>query len=198
MSDLRQRWLDYLSYCNDRRLNELGDHVHDTIYFNDQLVTLTDYVAAIAGNIAVVPDFHWAVEDLVVDTDRQNVAVRLTDTGTPHDEWLDIAPVGASFRIAEWAVYHYRDNKIASMHFLLDTAAARAQLTPRRPLGHRPDPLSRLGSGMSIPIDTRGHTDATPPHTTNPNQDQTTSSSDHRNDDGDAGWGLHGPGKGHG
>lgn len=125
-TDLRERWLDYLSYCNDRRLDELGDHVHEQITFNDEPVALADYAAAIAGNTAVVPDFSWTVEDLVVDGDT--VAVRLTDTGTPTGEWLGIAPTGASFTIAEWALYHYRDDKIAGMHFLLDVPAAREQL----------------------------------------------------------------------
>ena len=126
MTDLRDHWLDYLASLNDRRLDELGAHVHDRIAFNGQPVTLADYAAAIAGNIAVVPDFHWSVEDLVVQGDT--VAVRLTDTGTPTGTWLGIPPTGAGFAIAEWALYRYRDDRIASMHFLLDVPAAREQL----------------------------------------------------------------------
>ena len=126
-TDLRERWLDYLSCGNDRRSDELDNHVHDEIVFNDLPVALTDYAAAIAGNIAAVPDFRWTVDELVVQDDT--VAVRLTDTGTPMDEWLGIPVTGASFAIAEWAMYHYRDGKIAGMHFLLDVAAAREQLS---------------------------------------------------------------------
>lgn len=85
-----------------------------------------DYTAAIAGNIAVVPDFRWSVEDIVVEDDT--VAVRLTDTGTPTGTWLGIPPTGASFEIAEWALYRYRGDRIAGMHFLLDVPAARDQL----------------------------------------------------------------------
>ena len=128
MTDLRTRWLDYLSYCNDRRLDELSDHVHETIEFNDEPVALTEYAAAIAGNIAAVPDFHWTVEEIVVNEEDATVAVRLTDTGTPVAEWLGIPPTGDGFRIAEWAIYHYRECRIAAMHFLLDVATARDQL----------------------------------------------------------------------
>lgn len=126
MTDLRARWLGYLTSLNDRRLDQLGDHVHDEIAFNGQPVALADYAAAIAGNIDLVPDFRWSVEDLVVEGDV--VAVRLTDTGTPTGTWLGIPPTGASFSIAEWAVYRYRGGRIAGMHFLLDVPAAREQL----------------------------------------------------------------------
>ena len=139
MQDLRDRWLDYLSYCNDRRLDELANHVHDTIVFNDEPIVIADYAAAIAGNITAVPDYHWTVEDIAVDAVNDTVAVRLTDTGTPVREWLGIPPSGASFTIAEWAIYHYRDDKIAGMHFILDVPAAREQLSGPAPT---PDPVT--------------------------------------------------------
>ena len=136
MTDLRELWLQYLSYCNDRRLDELGDYVHDEITFNDQSVTLAGYAAAIAGNIEAVPDYHWSVDDVVVQ--GTTVAVRLTDTGTHSRTWLGIEPTGRRFRIAEWAMYYFRGSKIAGMHFLLDTAAARDQLgaSPTLTKGH--------------------------------------------------------------
>ena len=130
MTDLRERWLDYLSYCNERRLDELDDHVHDQITFNDEPVSRDDYAAAIAGNLTAVPDFRWSVEDLVVQ--GETVAVRLTDTGTPTADWLGIQATGESFRITEWAMYHYRDDKIAAMHFLLDVPTAQQQLSRGR------------------------------------------------------------------
>ena len=80
-TDLRERGLDYLSCGNDRRLDELDNHVHDVIVVNDLPVA------------------------------------------------LGIPVTGASFAIAEWAMYHYRDGKIAGMHFLLDVAAAHEQLS---------------------------------------------------------------------
>ena len=126
MTDLRARWLDYLSCLNGRRLEELGDHVHDEIMFNDDPVSRAEYAAAIASNTSVVPDFHWHVEDLVVQGDT--VAVRLTDTGTPTGTWLDVPASGASFRISEWALYRYRGDRVAGMHYLLDVPAAREQL----------------------------------------------------------------------
>ncbi len=55
---------------------------------------------------------------------------RLTDTGTPEQEWLGVKPTGRAMRIAEFAFYRVRDGKIAEMWFLLDAPAAKAQLDP--------------------------------------------------------------------
>ena len=126
MTSLADAWTTYLSYCNDRRLGELGDFVHNEITFNDEPVTLHDYAAAIGDNIRAVPDFHWEIEDIVASGDT--VAVRLTDTGTPQAEWLGLVPAGKSFRVREFAVYRFRDHKIAQMWFVLDVPAIAAQL----------------------------------------------------------------------
>lgn len=130
MTDLRERWLDYLSCCNERRLDELDEHVHDRITFNDEPVSREDYAASIAANLSAVPDFRWDVEDLLVQD--QTVAVRLTDTGTPTAPWSGVPATGAGFRIAEWAMYRYRDGRIAAMHFLLDVPTAQRQLSRGR------------------------------------------------------------------
>ena len=56
--------------------------------------------------------------------------MRLTETGTPEKEWLEVEPSGRFMRIAEFAFYRMRDGKAAEMWFLLDTPAAKAQPDP--------------------------------------------------------------------
>ncbi len=68
------------------------------------------------------------IEDIATTTDL--IAVRLTDTGTPEKEWLEVEPSKRFMRIAEFAFYRMRDGKVAEMWFLLDTPAAKAQLDP--------------------------------------------------------------------
>ncbi|GJG89375.1 hypothetical protein tb265_45560 [Gemmatimonadetes bacterium T265] len=126
MAGLEDVWRRYLALCNDRRLGELGEFVHDPLRFNGAVTSLADYAGAIASNIAAVPDFRWEVEDLVATHDT--VAVRLTDTGTPRGTWLGIGPTGRSFTTQELAFYRFRGGKIAEMWFVLDDAAVRAQL----------------------------------------------------------------------
>lgn len=125
MTTLERTWTTYLSYCNDRRLDELGDFVHDELQFNGKTTTLKDYAAAIAASIEAVPDFHWHLEDIV--SNDEMVAVRLTDTGTPESEWLGLPSTGRSFTTQELAVYQFRDGKIAEMWFLIDIPAVRSQ-----------------------------------------------------------------------
>lgn len=127
MIDLDNFYRRYLSCCNERRLGDLATFVHDEIRFNGRLTALADYAAAIASNVEAVPDFHWTIEDLVVN--HNTIAVRLTDTGTPQQDWLGIASTGKSIEIAEFAFYRVRDGKIGEMWFALDERAARTQLS---------------------------------------------------------------------
>lgn len=125
-SELTDNFRSYLAALNDRRMEELGDYVHNTIRFNDEPTSLEEYAAAIQSNIDLVPDFHWAIEHLVASGDL--LAVQLTDTGTPEGEWLGITPTGRSFRITEMAFYRFRDGRIAEMWFVLDATTAAAQV----------------------------------------------------------------------
>ena len=127
MTELDSFYRRYLSCCNERRLGDLATFVHDEIRFNGHPTSLSDYAAAIASNIEVVPDFHWKIEDLVVNDNT--IAVRLTDTGTPQQDWLGITSTGKSMEIAEFAFYRVTDGKIAEMWFALDERAARTQLS---------------------------------------------------------------------
>ena len=126
MADIDRRYRDYLSALNGRRLDRLAEFVHDPVVFNDEPVALADYRSSIAGNIDAVPDFHWQIDQLLVDGD--DVAVRLTDTGTPTARWLGLAPTGKSVRASEFAFYHYRDGKIDQMWFLLDRSEITRQI----------------------------------------------------------------------
>ncbi len=127
MADLQDTYRRYLACCNERRLGQLDQFVHDPIRFNGEMTRLVGYAKAISANIDAVPDLHWEIQDLVADEDT--VAVRLWDTGTPRGEWLGIAPSGRSVAAAEFAFYRFREGKIAEMWFVLDLGSIRKQLT---------------------------------------------------------------------
>lgn len=96
--------------------------------FGGELTLLADYARTIAANIEAVPDFHWEVQDLV--TDGNLVAVRLEDSGTPHANWLGIAPSGRAITFQEFAFYRFQDGKIAEIWFLVDVRSIQSQLQP--------------------------------------------------------------------
>ena len=103
MPDLQALYREYLACCNERRFADIAEYVHDEIRFNGQPTSRADYVASITSNIEAVPDYRWAIDDIAMTTDL--IAVRLTDTGTPEKEWLEVEPSGRSMRIAEFAFY---------------------------------------------------------------------------------------------
>ena len=77
--------------------------------------------------INAVPDMHWEVQELLFDRDR--IAARVVNTGTPVKEWLGVAPTGKSFEIVEYAIYKVRDGRFVQMTNLHDSADVQRQLT---------------------------------------------------------------------
>lgn len=126
MTALRDVFTDYLEALNARRFEQLDAYIHPVIRFNGEEVTRAEYVEAIRANTTAVPDLHWRIEDLVTQGDQ--VAVRLTDTGTPRSAWLGSAPTGVTVTTPEFAVYRFDEARITEMWFLLDVASVAAQL----------------------------------------------------------------------
>jgi predicted ester cyclase len=80
-----------------------------------------------------VHSFVWTVEDLLVDDNR--LTVRLTDTGRPVRQWLDLLPTGSSVTFAEYAFFHFHDNRIEHMWYQLDYMTIAQQLNATQPSG---------------------------------------------------------------
>jgi predicted ester cyclase len=125
-ADLRQTYLAYLEAANAREFHRMADFAHDTVVFNGETVTRDDYVAAMQQAVDAVQDYHWHLDDLIIEGDR--VAVRLTDTGTPVKEWLGLQPTGRDVRFSEFAVYYFREGRFEHMWYLLDTRTIENQL----------------------------------------------------------------------
>ena len=127
-AQLKEFYRQYLACCNAHRLPDLAGFVHDPIQFNGTSTPLVEYTQAMASFIQAFPDFHWTLEDIVVEGDT--LAVRLRDTGTHQGEWLGLAPTGRRMTTQEVGFYQIRDGKIAAMWYVLDVPTARQQLAP--------------------------------------------------------------------
>ena len=125
-TDLRKVYRDYLEAANAREWHRMAEFVHDTVVFNGETVSRDDYVAAMQQAVDAVRDYTWRLDDLIIEGDR--VAARLTDTGTPVEEWLGLQPTGRSVTFTEQAFYHFRDGRFAHMWYLLDTRTIEKQL----------------------------------------------------------------------
>ncbi|MEV7200353.1 ester cyclase [Streptomyces griseoluteus] len=127
MSDLRAFYERYLEALNAHEFDGTGEFIADRTTLNGEPATRDDILAVQRHDVEAVPDLRWQLEELLVDGDR--LAARLVNTGTPVQEWLGVPPTGASFEIAEYAVYQVRDGRFVHMAALRDAAGLRRQLT---------------------------------------------------------------------
>ena len=116
----------YISYLNNRRLDELDEFLYEELTYNGEPETRADYRARIAGDVAAIPDLYFDVHLIVVGDDQ--IACRLFYNCTPQSEWLGLQPNGKSISFAEHVFYKFRDGKIYEVWSLLDVPSTAEQL----------------------------------------------------------------------
>ncbi|MFC5676019.1 ester cyclase [Aeromicrobium endophyticum] len=125
--DLRSWYMTYVAALEGRQLDQMDQFVAEEVTLNGHPGRRSDVVADMRSILDAVPDMHWEVQEVLVDRDR--LAVRAINTGTPEKEWLGVAPTGKSFEIVEYAIYQVRDGRFVQMTNLHDSADVRRQLT---------------------------------------------------------------------
>ncbi len=126
-ADLKSWYLQYVAALDGRRLDRMDQFIADEVVLNGDPGTRSDVVADMRSILDAVPDMHWEVQELLLDRDR--IAVRAVNTGTPEKEWLGVPPTGRSFEIVEYAIYRVRDGRFVEMTNLHDSADVLRQLT---------------------------------------------------------------------
>jgi predicted ester cyclase len=124
--DLRSFYLAYVDALNARAFDEMDRFVADEIAFGTAVYPRDAVAGSLASIIDAVPDFRWEVEEVLVDGDR--LAARLRNSGTPVKEWNGVSPTGASFDVAEHAIYRVADGRFVEMMNLHDSAEVARQL----------------------------------------------------------------------
>ena len=72
------------------------------------------------------PDFHEAIHDFIRDGDQ--VAARLTLTGTQVADYQGFRSLGKRFEIDSIDIYRFADDRIIEQWGVMDIAAMRSQL----------------------------------------------------------------------
>ena len=126
-NDLRSWYLRYAEALNRHELDGMDEFINDEVQLDGLPGKREDVVAALKGIFDAVPDFHWEIKELLIDRDR--IAVRVINTGTPVKEWLGVPATGKSFEIAEHVIYTVGDGRFVKMVNLHDSAELRRQLT---------------------------------------------------------------------
>lgn len=95
----------YIQRCNEHRFAELGEFVDQNVEVNGARVGLQAYGAGLATVVEVLPDFHWNLQQVLVD--GQWLSIRLIDTGTSR--------AGESITVQEFAIYRLAAGRIAAV-----------------------------------------------------------------------------------
>jgi steroid delta-isomerase-like uncharacterized protein len=125
--DLRSWYLRYAEALNNHELDGMDEFINDEVLLDGAPGKRDDVVAVLKGIVDAVPDIRWDLQELLIDRDR--IAVRAINTGTPAKEWLGVPPSGASFEIVEYAIYTVGDGRFVKMTNLHDSAELLRQLT---------------------------------------------------------------------
>ena len=123
---LKDWYLRYVAALNAHEFDGMDEFIADDVVLNGEPGVRDDVIAVQKHDIDAVPDLHWEVEELLFDRDR--IAVRAVNTGTPVKEWLGVPPSGASFEIVEYAIYKVENGRFVQMTALHDSSDLLRQL----------------------------------------------------------------------
>ncbi|MGW3342575.1 ester cyclase [Nonomuraea rubra] len=125
-SGLKDWYLRYVAALNAHEFDGMDEFIADDVVLNGEPGTREDVITVQKHDIDAVPDLHWEVKELLFDRDR--IAVRAINTGTPVKEWLGVPPSGASFEITEYAIYKVSGGRFVQMTALHDSSDLLRQL----------------------------------------------------------------------
>jgi steroid delta-isomerase-like uncharacterized protein len=124
--DLSNVYRGYIACLNRQDWPQLGQFVHDDVYYNDQQIGLSGYRAMLERDFSEIPDLYFNIHLLISDPPR--VASRLGFVCTPKGKFLGLPVNGKRISFAENVFYQFREGKIEQVWSVIDKAAIEAQL----------------------------------------------------------------------
>jgi predicted ester cyclase len=100
----------YLARCNEHRFDDLGEFVSQQVSGSGPVDGLAGYIDGVKAVCTAFPDYHWELQQLVVEEDR--IAARLIGQGTHTGAFSGIAPTGRKVTTQELVIYRIADGKI--------------------------------------------------------------------------------------
>ena len=100
----------YLAHCNEHEFDRLAEFVGEQVSGSAPEDGLTAYIAGVRGVCTGFPDYHWELQELVVE--ENTIAARLIGRGTHTGVFGGIAPTGRKITIQELVIYRIADGKI--------------------------------------------------------------------------------------
>ena len=129
-ADVAARYERYLGCCNERRFGELGEFVDEQVSGSGSVDGLAAYVERVKAVCIGFPDYHWELQELVVEENA--IAARLIGHGRHTGFFEGIAPTGRKITIQELVIYRIADGKIIRCWGDLNPVVRDALTTPTR------------------------------------------------------------------
>ncbi|MDL5156118.1 ester cyclase [Actinomycetospora termitidis] len=124
-SSIDARYRAYLACLNDRRFDDLGEHLLDPVVHNDRHLRVAEFADLLRRDVDEIPDLHYDAELVLVDGDH--VACRIRFDCTPTG-FRGLPPAKEKISFVEHVFYEYRAGRIARIWSLIDMDGIRAQL----------------------------------------------------------------------
>jgi predicted ester cyclase len=109
-ADLVALYERYLNRCNEHRFDELGEFVSEHAGGSGETDGLAGYIDRLKDVTAAFPDYHWELQDLIVEGDT--IAARLIGQGTHTGPFGGVAATGRQISTQELVIYRFADAKI--------------------------------------------------------------------------------------
>ena len=124
--DLADRYQAYLTSLDERRWDDLGQHVAVGVVHNGTELGLAGYRRMLERDVTEIPDLRFHAELLVVEAPY--VAARLDFQCTPRGRFLGLDVDGRTVSFAENVFYRYHGARIVQVWSVIDKAGLEGQL----------------------------------------------------------------------
>ncbi|KAI1375373.1 SnoaL-domain-containing protein [Hypoxylon crocopeplum] len=124
--ELEEAYRAYVDTVNFRRLTK----TEYAKYFHQPETTLNNKALArriVEDTLAAIPDLHVDIHTMIIDEEKQRLAVWLEFTGTPARDYAGLAANGRAVRFTEHATYQFVNGKIQRIWGVMDLDEARQQ-----------------------------------------------------------------------
>jgi predicted ester cyclase len=125
-TDLSDVYRDYIACLNKQDWPQLGQFVHDEVYYNGQQIGIAGYREMLERDFYEIPDLHFDIQLLI--SDPPHVASRLKFDCTPKEKFLGLHVDGKRVSFTENVFYEFRGEKIWQVWSVIDKAAIEAHL----------------------------------------------------------------------
>jgi predicted ester cyclase len=131
-ADIAALYQRYLTRCNEHRFEQLGEFVSERVSGSGPVDGLAGYIDGVKAVCTAFPDYHWELQELVIEEDT--IASRLIGQRTHTGLFSGIAPTGRRIRTQELVIYRIADGKIVQcwgdlFPVVRDAATASAHVT---------------------------------------------------------------------